>query len=131
MSSQKMTPKYWQITWTWCVATHHYYSSLDAELYHGVQVCRDVNIAGTEERRRALFLLWSLAKSAQVVPQCYWLTGVEIHGTPVTRGGFSEIYKENYGSQTVCVKVFYAQEVLRKVGLSKSESLIGRHTEHP
>lgn len=71
-----------------------------------LQVARDANIFEANDRRRAVALLCKLAKSSQVFPQCYELTGVEDSGDLIGSGGFADVYKGKYRGQTVCLKVF-------------------------
>ncbi|KXN89095.1 Cell division control protein 7 [Leucoagaricus sp. SymC.cos] len=68
------------------------------------QVLDENTLSGPGDRRIALQLLARITKSAQVVPKCLELTGVQCNFREKDRGGYGVIYQGTFEGQTICVK---------------------------
>lgn len=89
------------------------------------KILREMNDLTTEEGKRALSLLCKLAKSINIFPRCYELKGIQCDPLkPLGGGGFAEVYKGEYGSQAICLKIVRLHQNQDKIQLLAVSAII-------
>ncbi|KXN83965.1 hypothetical protein AN958_00609 [Leucoagaricus sp. SymC.cos] len=96
----------------------------------------DVVIQSSTQRKHLLHLLAKIAKSSQVFPKRFEITGVQcdVTATPVNEGGYGYIFKGAYENQVVCVKAvkIYGSGVRDKaLRAHAGELVLAANATHP
>ncbi|KAF9455030.1 kinase-like protein, partial [Macrolepiota fuliginosa MF-IS2] len=97
------------------------------------QVILQPDLANPGLRKHSLIVLYKLAKSSKVYPQCYVLKDIK-RGTPEDGGGFCDIYKGRHNDQYVCLKVirlYQKPDTDAMLKVVSKETILWRRLRHP